>query len=141
LIELASLPALNATLNGTAAVLLLIGRGQIRRREIDAHRRTMLAAFLVSTLFLTSYLIYHFNVGSVPFQGQGLVRPVYFALLLSHIVLAAVQLPMVLTTLILGLRRRDATHRRWARWTYPIWLYVSITGVVIYLMLYHLFAR
>lgn len=141
MIELTSLPAVNATLNGTAAILLLVGRRQIRRLEIEAHRRTMIAAFVVSALFLVSYVIYHANVGSVRFQGEGLIRPVYFALLISHIVLAAVQLPMVLTTLILGLRRRDASHRRWARWTYPVWLYVSVTGVVIYVMLYHLFAR
>lgn len=141
MIEITSLPALNATLNGTAAVLLLMGRRQIRLRQIEAHRRTMIAAFAVSTLFLASYVIYHLEVGSVRFQGQGIVRPIYFVLLISHVVLAAVQLPLVLTTLVLGLRRRDATHRRWARWTYPVWLYVSTTGVVIYLMLYHLFAR
>jgi uncharacterized membrane protein YozB (DUF420 family) len=139
--ELTSLPALNATLNGTAAVLLLMGRRQIRLQQVAAHRRIMIAAFVVSTLFLISYVIYHLNVGSVRFEGQGVIRPIYFALLISHVVLAAVQLPLVLTTLVLGLRRRDATHRRWARWTYPVWLYVSVTGVIIYLMLYHLFAR
>jgi putative membrane protein len=141
MMEVTSLPALNAALNGTAAVLLLLGRRQIRFRQIEAHRRTMIAAFTASTLFLISYVIYHLNVGSVPFQGQGVVRPIYFTLLISHVVLAALQVPLVLSTFILGLRRRDATHRRWARWTYPIWLYVSITGVAIYLMLYHLFAR
>lgn len=141
MIEVTSLPALNATLNGTAAVLLLVGRRQIRLQRIEAHRRSMIGAFAVSSLFLISYVIYHLNVGSVRFQGEGWVRPVYFALLISHIVLAAAQVPMVLTTFILGLRRKDATHRRWAKWTYPVWLYVSITGVVIYVMLYHLFAR
>lgn len=134
------LPALNALLNATATILLLLGYRFIRRREIAAHRRCMLAAFTVSVLFLVSYVIYHAEAGSVPFQGQGWVRPVYFAILISHVVLAAVVPVLALITLSHGLRMRYPQHRRIARWTFPIWLYVSVTGVVIYVMLYHLYA-
>lgn len=131
-------PALNALLNGTAAAFLLIGYVLIRNGNRAAHKRAMIAAFSCSTLFLISYLIYHFNVGSVKFQGQGIVRAIYFALLLSHTILAAVIVPMVLITLSRGLREQFDRHRRIARWTLPLWLYVSITGVVIYFMLYRL---
>jgi putative membrane protein len=137
---LAALPALNAALNATALLLLLVGYYFIRRRHITAHKWTMIAAFTVSSLFLVSYLVYHYNEGSTPFAGQGWSRPVYFAILISHILLAAIIVPLALVTLYRGLRRRDPAHRRLARRTLPLWLYVSATGVIIYFMLYHLFA-
>ena len=132
------LPALNATLNGIAGMLLLIGWVLIRSRRIEAHRICMIAAFGTSSLFLASYLIYHAQVGSVPFTRQGFVRPLYFTILLTHVVLAAATLPLALVTLSRGLKARFAKHRAIARWTLPIWLYVSVSGVVVYLMLYHL---
>lgn len=134
------LPAVNATLNGTSAVLIAVGRAQIRRGRVTAHRACMIAAVICSSLFLVSYLYYHAHVGSVRFQGQGVVRPIYFGILISHTVLAAAVVPLVMVTLARALRGRFDRHRRIARWTYPIWLYVSVTGVVIYLMLYHLYA-
>ena len=133
------LPALNACLNATSALFLLLAYLAIRRREIERHRGLMLAAAITSAVFLVSYLTYHARVGSVRFAGQGLVRTVYFAILISHTLLAMTVLPLVLRTLYLGLRRRDGQHRRIARWTFPIWLYVSVTGVVVYLMLYRLY--
>ena len=142
---LAIFPAINATLNGASAVLLLVGRRFIGRRDVVAHKRTMLAAFCTSSLFLACYLYYHFSlyyrlhVAPMHFAGQGWSRPVYFSILLSHTILAMVVVPMVLITLARGLKARYALHRKIARWTYPIWLYVSVTGVVIYVMLYHLF--
>jgi uncharacterized membrane protein YozB (DUF420 family) len=129
------LPAVNATLNGISAVLLAIGYVLIRRRRIQQHRRVMLAAFTVSCLFLVCYVIYHYNAGSKPFPGQGPVRTVYFFILITHIVLAALVPPMAIVTLVRGLRERFDSHARLARWTLPIWLYVSVTGVVIYFML------
>ncbi len=138
MIDYAALPAVNASLNALSTVWLVTGWFFIRRREIERHRFCMLAAFVTSTLFLTSYLVYHANVGSVPFRGQGAIRTIYFAILVSHIVLAAVILPLALMTLSRALTRRFDRHRRIARWTLPIWLYVSVTGVVIYLMLYQL---
>ncbi|HUE88635.1 MAG TPA: DUF420 domain-containing protein [Vicinamibacterales bacterium] len=132
------LPAVNATLNGIATVFLSVGWVLILRGEVRRHRACMLAAFATSALFLTSYLVYHANVGSVPFQGQGAVRVVYFAILITHIVLAALILPLALITLSRALSERYDRHRAIARWTLPIWLYVSITGVVIYAMLYQL---
>ena len=136
------LPHLNAALNSVSAILLVLGYRAIRRRDVDSHRRLMLSALAVSALFLTSYVVYHVKVGSVAFTGAGLVRPVYFAILISHIVLAASTVPLALTTLILAARARKTgrfeQHRKWARWTFPIWLYVSLTGVVVYGMLYHL---
>jgi putative membrane protein len=136
---LRDLPTLNATLNAASAVLLLFAYAAIRRHEIERHRRLMLSAAFTSTAFLVSYLVYHAQVGSVRFQGQGPVRAVYFTILISHTILAAVIVPLVLRTLYLGLKRRDDRHRRIARWTFPLWLYVSVTGVVIYLMLYQLY--
>lgn len=133
---LSDLPALNATLNGTAAILLLIGWVQIRRGRRGAHRAAMLAACAVSALFLASYLVYHANVGSRPYGGTGLRRGVYFTVLITHIVLAAAIVPLVAVTLVRALRERFDRHARIARWTLPLWLYVSATGVVIYLMLY-----
>jgi uncharacterized membrane protein YozB (DUF420 family) len=134
-------PALNATLNGTSAVLIVIGRCLIARGKIAAHRAVMIAAVITSSLFLASYLYYHAHVGSVKFQGPGWSRPVYFTILISHTILAAATLPLVIVTLSRALRRRFDRHRAIARWTFPIWLYVSVTGVVIYFMLYHLFAH
>jgi uncharacterized membrane protein YozB (DUF420 family) len=132
------LPTLNALLNTTAAVLLLSGWWSIRRGRREAHRRLMLAAFATSTLFLLSYLVYHAQVGSVRFTGQGLLRTVYFALLLSHTVLAAAIVPLVLLTLARGLRGRFEAHRRIARYALPLWLWVSASGVAVYWMLYRL---
>jgi uncharacterized membrane protein YozB (DUF420 family) len=133
-------PVINATLNGTSAALLLAGRWQIKRGRMAAHRAFMLTAVCTSTLFLASYLYYHWHVGSVHFQGQGWSRPVYFSILISHTILAATIVPLVIITLSRALRERFDRHRAIARWTYPLWLYVSVTGVVIYFMLYHLFA-
>ena len=139
LFRLTDLPALNACLNATSALFLLLAYRAIRRLEIDRHRRLMIAAAITSAVFLASYLTYHAKVGSVRFTGQGPVRTVYFAILISHTILAVAVLPLVLRTLYLGLRRRDDKHRRIARWTFPIWLYVSVTGVVVYVMLYRLY--
>jgi uncharacterized membrane protein YozB (DUF420 family) len=138
-VTVSDLPTLNAALNATATVLLVAGRVLIARRRIDAHRKAMIAAFVTSCLFLVSYVVYHAQAGSRPFPGHGLVRGVYFAILLTHVVLAAAIVPIVLVSLRRGLRREDARHRRIARWTWPLWLYVSVTGVVIYVMLYHLY--
>ena len=132
-------PAINATLNGSSAVLLVSARTMIKRGRMAVHRALMLAAVGTSTLFLISYLYYHAHVGNVHFQGQGWSRPVYFSILISHTILATVIVPLVIITLSRGLRQRFDRHRAIARWTYPIWLYVSVTGVVIYLMLFHLF--
>jgi uncharacterized membrane protein YozB (DUF420 family) len=138
MLKLHDLPALNAILNSTSAVLIVIGYFLIRARRVEAHRKTMLAAFTTSTLFLISYLVYHAQVGSVRFQGTGAIRTVYFTILLTHTVLAAVVAPMVIVTLFRGLKGRFEKHRRLARITLPVWLYVSVTGVVVYGMLYHL---
>jgi uncharacterized membrane protein YozB (DUF420 family) len=132
-----SLPALNATLNATSAILLTIGWFLIKARRIQAHRRCMIAAFTSSSLFLTSYLIYHAQVGSKPYPGTGVMRTIYFSILIPHVVLAAAVLPMEILTLRRGLRRDDARHKRLARITLPLWLFVSVTGVVVYVMLYH----
>jgi uncharacterized membrane protein YozB (DUF420 family) len=133
------LPAVNAALNALAAVLLVFGYVLIRRGAVRQHRAVMLAAFGTSALFLTSYLVYHANVGSRPFPGQGPVRLVYFAVLITHVVLAAAVLPLALVTLSRGLRSRFDRHVKVARWTLPIWLYVSVTGVIVYLMLYQMY--
>lgn len=133
-------PPIDATLNGITAVLLAIGHNFIKRGQVLKHRATMIMAFVTSCLFLVCYLYYHANVGSVHFRGQGWSRPVYFSILISHTILATVVVPLVVITLILGLRSKFETHRRVARWTYPIWMYVSVTGVIVYLMLYKLFA-
>lgn len=138
MLALADLPAVNASLNATTTVLLLTGYAMIRRRRVRLHRACMIAAVATSLLFLTSYLYYHAHVGSKRFPGQGWIRPVYFAILFSHTVLAAAVVPLALTTLVRGLREQFVRHRRLARWTLPIWLYVSVTGVVIYLLLYRL---
>jgi uncharacterized membrane protein YozB (DUF420 family) len=137
--QVTDLPAGNATRNGISAILLVIGYVLIRRRRIEQHRRVMIAAFATSTLFLICYVIYHANVGSKPFTGQGTIRSVYFFVLITHIVLAAFVPPMALITLVRGLRARYDRHARLARWTLPIWLYVSVTGVIVYVMLYQLY--
>ena len=131
-------PTMDAVLNGTAAVLLVIARVLIGRRRIQAHKWVMISAVATSAVFLVNYLTYHAMVGSKHFMGQGWIRPVYFSILTTHTILAAVIVPMVLITLSRGLKRNDLRHRAIARWTFPLWLYVSVTGVVIYLMLYHL---
>ena len=139
MLALTDLPTVNAVLNAASAVLLVSGYRHIRRRQITAHQRCMIAASVTSTLFLVSYLIYHYNVGSMPFRGQGWVRPVYFTILISHTVLAAAVVPLVLVTLFRAWKANFAKHAQIAKWTLPIWLYVSVTGVVIYWMLYQLF--
>jgi uncharacterized membrane protein YozB (DUF420 family) len=136
LVTVHDLPAVNATLNATSGVLLLIGYLLIRARRIEQHRAVMVAAFTTSMLFLVSYVIYHAQVGSVPFTRQGWVRPLYFAILITHVTLAAVVLPLAVVTLSRGLKRRYPQHRRLARWTFPIWMYVSVTGVLVYVLLY-----
>lgn len=136
---IARLPAVNASLNALAAALLIVGYALVRRGQVAAHRRVMLSAFGVSSLFLACYLVYHYSVGSVRFQGPPAVRTAYLCVLASHVALAAAVPVLALVTIYLGLADRRAAHRRWARWTLPVWLYVSITGVVIYVMLYHLY--
>jgi uncharacterized membrane protein YozB (DUF420 family) len=133
------LPTVNASLNATATVLLVIGYWLIKQRREVAHKRVMLTAFGVSMLFLTCYLIYHAQVGHVKFPGPEPIRTAYYVMLISHVLLAAIVPVLAGRTIYLGLRDRRATHRRWAKWTFPIWLYVSITGVLIYFMLYHLY--
>jgi putative membrane protein len=132
------LPTLNAFLNATSAALLLLGWTLIRRRNREAHRRVMTAAFVCSSLFLASYLTYHALVGSVRFPGAGGARTLYLGILLTHTVLAAAVAPMAVTTFVLAWSGRFEKHRRLARWTLPIWLYVSVTGVVVYVMLYRM---
>jgi putative membrane protein len=132
-------PTLNAILNATSAVLLACGYAMIRRRRISAHRACMLAAFACSTVFLVSYVLYHLRVGVVHFTGQGWIRPVYFTLLGTHTVLAIAIVPLALITLSRALSARYDRHRRIARWTLPLWFYVSVTGVIIYFLLYHLY--
>jgi uncharacterized membrane protein YozB (DUF420 family) len=136
--SLRDLPSLNAVLNATSAILLLAGYRFIRRRQIARHRLCMLSAFGVSVIFLTSYIVYHAQVGSVHFPGTGWIRPVYFTILISHTLLAATVPPLALITLVRALQERFDRHRRIARWTFPVWLYVSVTGVVVYWMLYHI---
>jgi uncharacterized membrane protein YozB (DUF420 family) len=138
-LTIADLPALNATLNGTSAILLTIGYVLIRQGRVTLHKRCMLAALVTSTLFLTSYVIYHLNTGSHAFTGVGPVRYVYFSILISHVLLAITIVPLVLVTATRGLRAQYDRHVRIARWTLPLWLYVSVTGVVVYLMLYQLY--
>jgi uncharacterized membrane protein YozB (DUF420 family) len=130
------LPTLNATLNAASGACLVAGYYFIRKRNIEAHRRSMLAALCISAVFLTSYLIHHYRVGSVPYQGQGFVRTLYFAILIPHVILAAAVVPLALVTVRRGLRGDIARHRPLARVTLPVWLFVSVTGVIVYFMLY-----
>ena len=138
--QYAIFPVINASLNGTSTVLLITGRWLIAQRRIAAHRFVMITAVVTSSLFLISYLYYHAHVGSVRFQGTGWARPVYFTILISHVILAAAIVPLVIITLTRALRDRFDKHRAIARWTFPLWLYVSITGVLVYFMLYQWFA-
>jgi uncharacterized membrane protein YozB (DUF420 family) len=137
-LTVADLPALNATLNFISFLLLVTGYVFIRQKQWRKHRACMIAALVMSGLFLTSYVIYHAQVGSVPFKGTGLIRIVYFAVLIPHVILAAAMVPPVIITVSRGLSAKYDAHRRIARWTLPIWMYVSITGVIVYLMLYKL---
>ncbi len=136
--EVPFLPTLNAGLNASAALFLLSGWGFIKNKKVHAHRACMLSAFACSTVFLIGYLYYHYQVGSVRFQGQGPIRTAYFTILLTHTALALAVVPLVLRSLFLAWKRRWEEHRRWARVTMPLWLYVSTTGVVVYWMLYRL---
>jgi putative membrane protein len=138
MISLSDLPAVDAALNAASAVFLTLGYFFVRRKNVAAHKACMLSAFVTSTLFLICYLTYHYYHGVTRFSGRGVIRWVYFSILGSHTVLAAVIVPLVLTTLYRALRARFDLHRRIARWTLPLWLYVSVTGVVVYWMLYHL---
>ena len=133
--------AFNAILNATSAVLLTAGYAAIRAGKITVHKALMVSAFLVSTAFLISYLIYHYRVGHVAFQGQGWIRLVYFAILISHTILAAVIVPLIIITLRRAWLKRFDKHKLIARWTLPLWLYVSVTGVIVYLMVYQLYGR
>lgn len=135
---LAEFPALNASLNATTAALLLTGWGLVKTGRVKAHRWTMIAAFACSTIFLACYLYYHFHAGSVRFQKTGPIRAVYFTILLTHTILAVAALPVILRSLYLAANDRFVEHQRWARWAFPIWLYVSVTGVTVYWMLYRL---
>lgn len=139
MISTADLPHLNAALNSVGAVLLVTGYLCIRRKKITAHRACMVSAFLFSAAFLVSYVVYHARVGSVRFPGQGWIRPVYFGILVSHTALAALIVPLVLTTLYRAARGQFDRHRRIARWTLPLWLYVNVTGVMVYWLLYRLY--
>jgi uncharacterized membrane protein YozB (DUF420 family) len=136
---ISDLPLVNASLNATSAILLTTGYVLIRRGDIRRHKVAMISACVVSTFFLISYVIYHANVGSKPFPGRGPIRAVYFTILITHVVLAAAIVPLALVTLVRALRARFDAHIRIARWTLPIWLYVSVTGVVVYLMLYRMY--
>ena len=137
--SISDLPAINAGLNGTCAVLLFAARNRIKHKAVKQHRALMITAFCTSIVFLASYLYYHFNAGIIYFDGTGIIRPIYFTLLTTHTILA-VTVPVLATiTLVRGLRARYRKHRSIARWAYPIWMYVSVTGVVIYFMLYQIF--
>lgn len=136
MISVHDLPAVNASLNALSGVLLLCGYVLVRARRIAAHRAVMIAAFVASSLFLICYVVYHAQVGSVPFPRQGFVRPLYFTILITHVLLAATVPPLAIVTLTRGLKGRYPQHRRIARWTFPIWMYVSVTGVLVYVLLY-----
>jgi len=135
-VTVCDLPAINASLNALSAILLSAGYLLIRAHRVPQHRRCMIAAFTTSSLFLVCYIVYHAQVGSVPFTRQGFVRPLYFTILITHVTLAVTVLPLAIVTLSRGLKARYPQHRRIARWTLPIWLYVSVTGVFVYVLLY-----
>ena len=139
MLEISQLPALNASLNAVAGTFLLSGFLFIKRGARTAHKRCMLGAMTASTLFLISYVIYHLNAGSRPFEGTGTIRIIYFAILITHVILAALILPLAIVTTARGLRGQFVRHRAIARWTFPIWMYVSVTGVAIYLLLYQVY--
>ena len=133
------MPHLQAVLNATAAILLFVGYRQIKNKNLNAHKKCMVAALIVSTVFLASYLTYHEAVGYQPFEGQGMIRPVYFTLLFSHIILSGVIVPMVLITVYYAATGNFVKHPRIARWTLPIWLYISISGVIVYVLAFHVY--
>jgi uncharacterized membrane protein YozB (DUF420 family) len=139
MIDYSALPAVNAALNATSGIFLLTGYVLIKQRRINAHRNAMLAAFGSSMLFLTSYVVYHYHAGSRPFPGVGAIRLLYFVILISHVLLAIAILPLAISTLTKGLRGQYARHKRVAKWTFPLWMYVSVTGVIVYVMLYQLY--
>jgi uncharacterized membrane protein YozB (DUF420 family) len=139
MIEISQLPAVNASLNAMAGTCLLAGFLFIKRGARTAHKRCMLGAMTASTLFLVTYVVYHLNAGSRPFPGAGMMRAVYFTILVTHVLLAVAILPLAIVTTARGLRGQFARHRAIARWTFPIWMYVSVTGVVIYLLLYQIY--
>jgi uncharacterized membrane protein YozB (DUF420 family) len=141
LLSVHDLPVVDAVLNSIAAVLLLVAHSKIKQRKIDEHRKLMIAAFVVSMAFLACYLTYHYKVGVVYFTKYGWVRTTYLWILATHTILASIVPFLAIITLYLGLKRKDARHRKIARWTYPIWLYVSVTGVVVYLLLYQVQPR
>jgi putative membrane protein len=137
---ISDLPAVNASLNALSTVFLTLGYIFIKRQKRDAHRNCMVAAFITSTIFLACYLTYHFNVKAVTkFQGQGMARPIYFFILITHIILAVAIVPMILVTLNRALKQRWELHKKISRWTWPLWMYVSVTGVIVYMMLYQWF--
>ena len=135
----ADLPAINAGLNSTSALLLTAGYVFIKRGNKLAHRNCMIAAFVTSTIFLVCYLVYHYSAGRTTFKGEGWIRPVYFTILLTHTILAVAIVPLILMTFHRAVKERYELHKRIARWTWPLWMYVSVTGVVIYVLLYHLY--
>ncbi len=139
MIEIADLPHLNASLNAATLILVTSGYFLVRRRKIAAHRACMLSALAVAVLFLISYVIYHYHAGSTRFMGTGIVRPVYFFILTTHVVLAAAIVPLAAFTARLGLKNQIERHKRIARWTLPIWIYVSVTGLLVYAFLYRLY--
>lgn len=139
--SISDLPAVNASLNFLASILLTAGYVQIKRKRVEAHRACMIAAFVTSTIFLVFYLIYHANVGHTSFDKTHWFRPYYLLLLLTHVVLAAAIVPMILMTFYRAFKGQEEKHRKIARWTWPLWMYVSVTGVVIYLLLYHIFPQ
>jgi putative membrane protein len=132
-------PTLNAILNATSAVFLVTGYIFIRRKNINVHRASMVAALITSIIFLSCYLFYHYNVGSTRFQGPDWARTLYLIVLIPHTILAAVMVPFIITVVTRAFRGQFAKHRKLARWTFPVWLYVSVTGVIVYFMLYHWF--
>jgi uncharacterized membrane protein YozB (DUF420 family) len=136
--NITDLSTVNAVLNSISTVLLILGYRHIKRGEQDKHKRFMIAALITSAIFLTSYLIYHYHVGSVPYPHHDWTRPVYFAILIPHIILAAVMTPFILIAVLFAIREQFDRHRKLVRWVWPVWIYVSISGVIIYLMLYHL---
>ncbi|MDZ7292092.1 MAG: DUF420 domain-containing protein [candidate division KSB1 bacterium] len=138
MIQFADLPTVNAMLNSLSAIFLATGYYFIKTKKIAAHRISMFAALATSALFFLSYLIYHYHAGSKRFAGQGTIRMIYFTILISHTILAAAIVPLVLITLVRALRERFDQHKRLARWTLPLWFYVSVTGVIIYWMLYQI---
>lgn len=135
--DITTLPAINASLNGLSACLLALGYVQIRRNRVISHRTLMVCALVSSTVFMGSYLLYHAEVGSVPYPHQDWTRPVYFAILIPHIILAALNVPLIVSVVYLAARGRFDRHRRLARWVWPSWMFVSLSGITIYLMLYH----